>query len=98
MIRKLSQVYADVSSVTKPILHSKYLLYPTCLGGTSSENKNWTLDVNNESAVEMKTNDSEKNSLEEKVPHLINQAELNDLIIDLQLSKSKAELLGFRLQ
>ncbi|KAK1805157.1 hypothetical protein P4O66_019508, partial [Electrophorus voltai] len=32
------------------------------------------------------------------VPHRITQEELNDLICDLELSKSKAELLGSRLQ
>ena len=31
-------------------------------------------------------------------PHLITQPELNDLVRDLGLSKSKAELLGSRLQ
>lgn len=31
-------------------------------------------------------------------PHMIIQAELNDLARDLNLSKSKAELLGSRLQ
>jgi len=31
-------------------------------------------------------------------PHLISQAELNDLVRDLGLSKSQAELLGSRLQ
>lgn len=31
-------------------------------------------------------------------PHLISQAELNDLVRDLDLSKNQAELLGSRLQ
>ena len=31
-------------------------------------------------------------------PHIITQIELNDLIRDLNLSKEKAEILGFRLQ
>ena len=31
-------------------------------------------------------------------PHLLSQCELNDLVRDLELPKSKAELLGARLQ
>ena len=33
-----------------------------------------------------------------KKPHLISQAELDDLVRDLSLSKEKSELLGFRLK
>jgi len=35
---------------------------------------------------------------EDKLPHLITQEELNDLVRDLSLSKEKAEILGSRLQ
>ena len=92
---KASIMYADVPSVTKPILHSKDLPHPVCPGSSSAN----ILDDNN-SDVEFKSisSDSDEFSPQENTPHLINQAELNDLIRDLQLSRSKAELLGSRLQ
>ncbi|GBP31823.1 hypothetical protein EVAR_16597_1 [Eumeta japonica] len=88
-------MYADVPSVTKPILHSKDLPHPVCPGSSSAN----ILDDNN-SDVEFKSisSDSDEFSPQENTPHLINQAEFNDLVRDLQLSRSKAELLGSRLQ
>ncbi|GBP93530.1 hypothetical protein EVAR_66227_1 [Eumeta japonica] len=83
-------MYADVPSVTKPILHSKDLPHPVCPGSSSAN----ILDDNN-SDVEFKSisSDSDEFSPQENTPHLINQAEFNDLVRDLQLSRSKAELL-----
>ncbi|GBP23622.1 hypothetical protein EVAR_80239_1 [Eumeta japonica] len=84
-------MYADVPSVTKPILHSKDLPHPVCPGSSSAN----ILDDNN-SDVEFKSisSDSDEFSPQENTPHLINQAEFNDLVRDLQLSRSKAELLA----
>ncbi|GBP67189.1 hypothetical protein EVAR_42068_1 [Eumeta japonica] len=72
-----------------------YLPHPVCPGSSSAN----ILDDNN-SDVEFKSisSDSDEFSPQENTPHLINQAEFNDLVRDLQLSRSKAELLGSRLQ
>ncbi|GBP12549.1 E3 ubiquitin-protein ligase SH3RF1 [Eumeta japonica] len=71
------------------------LPHPVCPGSSSAN----ILDDNN-SDVEFKSisSDSDEFSPQENTPHLINQAEFNDLVRDLQLSRSKAELLGSRLQ
>lgn len=83
--------YTEVPSVTKSFLHSKDLWHPVCLGN-SSANK---LDYN-ETDVEIKSisSDSDEISLQENSLHLINQAELNDLIWDIQFSRFKADFLA----
>lgn len=78
--------YADVSSVTKPVQRSDEDPLPICPGASSSN---------------METSDPVTSSGSEFVideRHLITQAELNDLVRDLHLSKGNSEVLASRLQ
>ncbi|GBP78947.1 hypothetical protein EVAR_57898_1 [Eumeta japonica] len=61
----------------------------------------WYTHVETEVPISSQNIDSDAFSeceIRETEPHLISQSELNDLVRDLQLSKSKSELLASRLQ
>ncbi|KAF2903901.1 hypothetical protein ILUMI_02281 [Ignelater luminosus] len=81
--------YADVPSVTKPVLHSAQLPYLRCAGSSSEE----VMEDGPESTNPSQASTSDVFS-DFDGPHMITQSELNDLVRDLQLTKSKAELLG----
>lgn len=79
---KKNKAYADVPSVTKTIYLKDLRLHPICPGYSS-----FALDILDDNESDVKFNlissDSDEFSLQENTPHLISQAELNDLIRDL---------------
>lgn len=77
--------YAPVKSVTFPVSHSDKIPYPKC-----PENRN---DLSPDT-VELYPSDAE--SVENQ--HRLSQAELNDWVRDLELTKEKAELLASRMK
>lgn len=88
--------YPEIPSATRPVPHGEGLPAP-------APPANWEEDLGYDDEGEL--NSAEKTDAtyspennEKKGPHLIEQAELNDLVRDLQLSKDHAELLGSRLQ
>ena len=88
-------LYPNLPSAIRSIPHSADLpvpITPPCLPelkGESSENsENSSCD----------SNDTFQLSQEATKPHLISQEDLNDLVQDLNLTKSNSELLASRLQ
>lgn len=90
--------YADVPSVTKPVLHSEDLPVPTPPGRSDQTHTDTSSSVTMHQSSDSEKSSSDNFVDDENSPHLITQSELNDLIRDLHLSKSKAELLASRLQ
>jgi hypothetical protein len=95
---KKSVKYPNIPSATRPISHSKKL--PVSVPRTT-----WRLDSEEdrgEADVQTDPGDEENEDLDflggTTEPHKINQAELNDLVRDLNLSKGQAELLASRLK
>ena len=90
-----SIIYPNIPSAIRPVPHSKELPVPV-------PPKNWSLDDLDECAtsVDSEIEEDEDPDYTEKAtePQLISQSKLNDLIRDLHLSKSQAELLASRLQ
>jgi hypothetical protein len=96
---KKSIEYPNLASALRPVPHDDSLPVP-------KPPESWTLDEEDEKET---GDDEEPTQMEAAAdpdfvpstssdPHLISQAELNDLVRDLGLSKSQAELLGSRLQ
>lgn len=86
--------YPNCDSALKPVPHDEQNPVPNppvCLDSESDD------DDDEESHREQES-DAYEPIDDEKIPHLIGQAELNDLVRDLGLTKKKAELLGSRLQ
>ena len=88
-------MYPNLPSAIRPVPHSADLpvpFTPSCLSelkGESSENsENSSCD----------SDDTFQLSQEATKPHLISQEDLNDLVRDLNLTKSNSELLASRLQ
>lgn len=79
--------YANVDSFTKPIPHSEIVPLPVCPKRKMIEED--VFEDNDENDLDFKP---------EKHPIQFSQAELNDLIRDLDLSKEKSELLVSRLK
>ena len=88
-------IYANVPSVTKPIYCSDKQQVPNPPGCSSKSLMTFT---DSEESQQSEISSDEFVGTHEEEPHMITQAELNDLVRDLSLSKSKAELLGSRLQ
>lgn len=85
--------YPNIPSAIRPVPHSVELPVPT-------PPTSFTYDSTSPEEEAGPSEDSEYiyESSSSTVPHLITQGELNDLVRDLDLSKSKAELLASRLQ
>ena len=89
--------YPNLPSAIRPIPHSDSLPVPT-------PPQHYELEVENEDSVEEEEPNKPSTShdpdfgIKDDTPHRLSQAELSDLIRDLDLSKEKAELLGSRLQ
>lgn len=75
--------YPNVMSATRPLLHS------VNVSGVNNHQADQKED-NEEGCLEVSAN----YDIETNAPHLISQMDLNDLIRDLNLPKSQAELLG----
>ena len=92
---RASVKYPDVPSVSKPIPHDPV----TCPIPTAPTECTVDEETQEESSLSSATNDSDSDYYQpgEDI-HLINDAELCDLVRDLALTKGQAELLGSRLQ
>ena len=91
---KKSIIYPNLNSAIRPIPHSDELLIP-------KHPTNFDFDSNIESLDEdivFLDTDEDYVDKHTRIPHLIHQSELNDLIRDLNLTKNQAEILGSRLQ
>lgn len=85
--------YPNIPSATRPIAHGLELPVPV-------PPSSWTLDPEDADLCEEEPTliDPDFVVNESEVPHKINQSELNDLVRDLNLSKSQSELLASRLK
>ena len=93
-------MYPNIPSVLRPFLHGEGI-------SVSEPPKEFTIDSDDEDEGESTSGCPEPLAAESQVsngrssrpqPHIFTQDELNDLVRDLELSKSKAELLGSRLK
>lgn len=87
--------YPNVPSAIRPIPHAQDLPVPTPPSTWEEIPDDGSMSTNSESAQFQSS--GEEHNLEEG-PHLIKQAELNDLVRDLFLSKEQSELLASRLK
>ena len=95
--KKWTIVYPNIPSALRPVLHGKVISVPEPL-------KEFTIDSDDEDENESTSCSPEPPASTEPhvshcrsstpQPHILTQDELNDLVRDLELSKSKAELLG----
>ena len=87
--------YPSLPSAIRPVSHDDSLPVP-------QPPADWTIADDDETVMgdEMRRDNvaDPDFQLESNEPHFITQAELNDLVRDLNLSKRQAELLGSRLQ
>ena len=83
-------VYPSLPSAIRPVEHSDELPVPI-----PPETLPEPMAESSESSCDSEFQDDSSCT---NCPHLINQHELNDLVRDLDLTKNKSELLGFRLQ
>jgi hypothetical protein len=85
----------SLPSAVRPVLHSQDLEVP-------KPPEKWTIDDDNNDdepvPMEQDISDPDFQPSTSDEPHLISQGDLNNLVRDLNLSKSQAELLGSRLQ
>src|SRR5215470_1287932 len=92
--------YPDCESALKPVAHDESYPIPVpppteqcstqSISGSDSEIDDSTVGRNEDHDLYVPEGDA--------TPHLLSQADLNDLVRDLDLSKEKAELLGSRFQ
>lgn len=82
--------YAEVKSVTFPVVHSEKLPIPKC----PSLNINSYRETSSSSSEYPTRSYSSSNQTQ----HHVSQAQLNDLVRDLELTKDKAELLASRMK
>lgn len=95
-------VYPDCSSVEKPIKHGENFPVPVtpheinieAVPSSSNESKS---SSSSESFSDVHSLSTDPDYVPEDEPHLLDQAELNDLVRDLELTKEKAELLASRM-
>jgi len=99
--KKWTIVYPNIPSALRPILHGEGIF-------VSELPKEFTIDSDNEDEGESPSGSLEPPASTEPhvshgrssapQPHILTQDELNDLVHDIELSKSKTELLGSRLK
>ena len=99
--KKASVQYPNISSALRPVPHGEGLPVPEppdsfSLESDEEQQEDESTETETELAISLQDPDFLPSSSSE--PHFITQAELNDLVRDLQLPKNKAELLGSRLQ
>lgn len=93
--------YPDCSSVVKPVVHGENFPVPVTPKPVVIETVQPDLteqkSTSNESFDEETSTLLDPDYISEDEPHLLDQAELNDLIRDLGLTKEKSELLASRM-
>ena len=101
--KKWTLTYPDIPSAIRPVPHGDGLPIPeppesfTIDSDEGASQKDSDGSEEHQQATASRDPDFDFNSVLDE-PHRITQDELNDLVRDLELSKSKAELLGSRLQ
>jgi hypothetical protein len=98
---KWTIVYPNIPSALRPVSHGEGISVP-------EPRKEFTIDSDDEDEGESTSGSPEPPASAEPhvsnvrssapQPHILTQDELNDLVRDLELSKSKAELPGSRLK
>jgi hypothetical protein len=88
---KHSIQYPSLPSAIRPVLHSQHLPVP-------KPPKKWTTDDDEPVPMEQDISNPDFQPSTSNEPHLISKGELNDLVKDLNFSKSQAKFLGSRLQ
>ncbi|CAG5048025.1 unnamed protein product [Parnassius apollo] len=87
--------YFNLPSAQRPILRNKEQPAPVPPLGDQIED---VFDITTSLSIKSNEFTPSGSSSITGEPHILNQSELNDLVRDLELSKSKAQLLGSRLQ
>lgn len=90
--------YPNLSSAMRPVQHDESLPVPKAPDTFSLDEADEDAAIDHTGTTAATDSDSDFEPCVSSEPHLITQSELNDLVRDLGLSKSKAELLGSRLQ
>jgi len=98
--KKWTVVYPNIPSALRPVPHGEGISIPEPL-------KEFTINSGDDEGESTSGSPELPASTEPQVshgrssapqPHIVTQDKLNDLVRDLELSKSKAELLGSRLK
>ena len=99
--KKRKMVYPNITSAIRPVPHGEGMSFP-------EPPKEFTIDSDDENESKSISRSPEPPASTEPhvfhgrasapLPHILFREELNDLVRDLELSKSKAELLGSRLK
>jgi len=99
--KKWTIVYPNILSALRPVLHGEGISVP-------EPSKEFTIDSDDEDEGKSTSGSPEPPTSTEPYvshgrssapqPHILKQEELNDLVRDLELSKSKAGFLGSRLK
>ncbi|KAL1516182.1 hypothetical protein ABEB36_000101 [Hypothenemus hampei] len=85
-------VYPDLASSSAPILHSAQCLVPKPPIKMSSSSLSSNISIEDDEDLEYILPQKQSK------PHVITEQDFNDLIRDLNLPKSKVEILGSRLK
>ena len=89
--KRWSVTYPSLSSAIRPVPHSNELPVPVFQKDRHTQHRESDSDVIDENVG------YDPNFVQESVPKTFSQSELNDLVLDLSLSKESAELLASRL-
>lgn len=90
--------YPNIPSAIRPVPHSDELPIPEPPERYGCESDNSDTEISQEDMPTTSKDPDFTSSTSHRQPHKITQSELNDLVRDLELPKTKAELLGSRLQ
>jgi len=96
--KKWTVHYPNIPSAIRPVPHGEGLPVPDAPESFSLESDEEEEENETSSPEPSMSHDPYFLPSSSSEPHLITQGELNDLVRDLELPKSKAELLGSRLQ
>ena len=91
--------YPNISSAIRPVPHGEILPVPKAPEKYTIDSDKQEIESSaSSSEFRMSSQESYTASCISHEPHFISQNELNDLVRDLELCKTKSELLGSRLQ
>ncbi|XP_050813874.1 uncharacterized protein LOC127053346 [Gopherus flavomarginatus] len=96
--KKWTVQYPNIPSAIRPVPHGEGLPVPDAPESFSLESDEEEEEDETSGPEPSMSQDPHFLPSSSSEPHLITQGELNDLVRDLELPKSKAELLGSRLQ
>jgi hypothetical protein len=99
--KKWTMVYPSIPSSRRPVPHGEGISFPeppncfTIDSDEKDEGKSTSGSPEPPASIEPPVSHGRSSAQQ---PHILTQAELNDIVLDRELSKSKAELLGSRLK